>query len=117
MKIFSILVWPFRKLYKLFTSEAAKSALSQIDELIPQVIDIVENLRAFDPKTATVADIIELYRKHKVELVGTLLQDPVSIGNALLNLATFLVKQREPNKSTSVIQAAIQLALVALKAE
>jgi len=41
----------------------------------------------------------------------------VSIGNALLNLATVLVKLRAPSKTTSIIQTAIQLALVALKPE
>ncbi|HTY62563.1 MAG TPA: hypothetical protein VMG30_09930 [Acidobacteriota bacterium] len=41
----------------------------------------------------------------------------MSIGNALLNLATVLVKLRAPSKTTSIIQTAIQLALVALKPE
>jgi hypothetical protein len=117
MSIFTAIGGAFKKLWKFITSPAAQRAIESAVDLVPVALPIVQEIRSLDPKTATVADVIAMYQKYKVALVGSIKHDPVSIGNSLLNLATALVKQRQPSKATSIIQTAIQLALVALKAE
>ena len=116
MSILTAIGGAFKKLWKIITSPAAQRAIESAVDLVPVVLPIVQELRSIDPKTATVADVIALYHKFGVQ-AGEILQNPTSIGNALLNLATQIVKQRQPSKATSIIQTAVQLALVALKAE
>ncbi len=106
----------FAKLWKIITSPAAQRAIESAVDLVPVALPVVQELRSLDPKTATIADVIAMYQKYKVAVVGSIKQDPVSIGNALLNLATAIIKQRQPSKATSIIQTAIQLALISVKA-
>ena len=115
MNLFSAIAGAFKKLWKIIVSPAAQRAVETAVDLVPEVLPIVQDLRSIDPKTASVSDIYALYAKYKIPIQG-LLQDPTAIGNALLNLATALVKRQQPNLATSLIQAAIQIALVALKA-
>jgi hypothetical protein len=117
MSIFTAIGGAFKKLWKIITSPAAQRAIESAVNLVPIALPIVQEIRSLDPKTATVADVIAMYQKYKVAVVGSIKQDPVSIGNALLNLATAILKQRQPSKATSIIQTAIQLALVSLKVE
>jgi hypothetical protein len=86
-------------------------------DLVPVAFPIVQELRSLDPKTAPIADMISRYQKYRITLTGSIKQHPISMGNALLNLTTALVKLKAPSKTTSIVQTAIQLALVALKAE
>jgi hypothetical protein len=116
MSIFTAIGGAFKKLWKIITSPAAQRAIESAIDLVPVALPIVQEIRSLDPKTATVADVIAMYQKYKVAVIGSIKQDPVSIGNALLNLATAILKQRQPSKATSIIQTAIQLALVTLKA-
>lgn len=117
MSIFTAIAGAFKKLWKIITSPAAQRAIESAVELVPVALPIVQELKSLDPKKATISDVIAMYHKHKVALVGSIKQDPVSIGNALLNLATAIIKQQQPSKATSIIQTAIQLALVATKAD
>ena len=117
MNILKIIGSAFAKLWRIITSPAAQKAIESAVDLIPIALPIVQELRSVDPKTATIADVIALYEKYKIEIVGSINQDPISIGNALLNLATAIIKQSQPSKATSIIQTAIQLALVSLKAQ
>jgi hypothetical protein len=116
MTIFTAIGGAFKKLWKIITSPATQRAIESAVNLVPIALPIVQEIRTLDPKTATIEDVIAMYQKYKVALVGSIKQDPVSIGNALLNLATAVFKQRQPSKATSLIQTAIQLALVTLKA-
>jgi hypothetical protein len=117
MSIFTAIGGAFKKLWKIITSPAAQRAIESAVALVPVALPIVQEIRSLDPRTATIADVIAMYQKYKVEPVASIKQDPVSIGNALLNLATEVFRQRQPSKATSIIQTAIQLALVTLKAE
>jgi hypothetical protein len=117
ISIFTAIGGAFKKLWKIIISPAAQRAIESAVDLVPIALPIVQEIRTLDPKTATIADVVAMYQKYRVTLAGTLNQDPVSIGNALLNLATALVKLRAPSKTTSIVQTAIQLALVALKAK
>jgi hypothetical protein len=117
MSIFTAIGGAFKKLWKIITSPAAQRAIESAVDLVPIALPIVQELGSLDPKTATIAEVLAMYRKYRVAVADSLKQDPVSIGNSLLNLATAIVKQQAPSKATSIIQTAIQLALVALKAE
>jgi len=117
MSIFTVIRGAFKKLWNIITSPKAQRAIESAVNLVPIALPIVQEIRSLDPKKATIADVVAMYRKYKVTVLGTLKQNPVSIGNALLNLATALVKLRAPSKTTSIIQTAIQLALVSLKTE
>ncbi len=117
MSIFTVIGGAFKKLWKIIASPAAQRAIKSAIELVPMALPIVQEIRSLDPKTATIADVAAMYKKYRIAVVGTFKQDSVSIGNALLNLATALVKVQAPSKTTSIIQTAVQLALVALKAE
>jgi hypothetical protein len=117
MSIFTAIGGAFKKLWKISTSPAAQRAIERAIDLVPIALPIVQEISSLDPKTATIADVLAMYQKFRITVVGTVKQDPVSIGNALLNLATALVKLRAPSQATSIVQTAIQLALVSLKAE
>jgi len=116
MGFWSVLSFPFRKIAQFFGSKKVQTALEKIADLVPEVQSIVADLQGVDPRTATYLDIVNLYEKHSVIISETISKTPTGYGNALLNLATILVKRQKPGISTSVIQAAIQIALVALKA-
>lgn len=116
MGIFTSIGGVLKKLWKIITSPVAQRAIESAVDLVPIALPIVQEIRSLDPKTATIADVVAMYQKYRIAMVGVLKQDPVSIGNALLNLATALVKLKAPSKTTSIVQTAIQLALVALKA-
>lgn len=117
MNFFNILAYPFRKIAQFFSSKKVQQALENIANLVPEVESIVKDLRAIDPRTCTYQQIVDLYDKHKVIVADTINRTPAGYGNALLNLATILVKRQNPSLATSSVQAAIQIALVALKAE
>ena len=117
MSIFTAIGGAFKKLWKIITSPAAQRAIESAVDLVPVALPIVQEISCLDPKTATIADVLAMYRKYRVAITDSLKQDPQSLGNSLLNLATALVKLRAPSKATSIIQTAVQLALVALKAE
>lgn len=112
MSVLNVIGGAFKKLWKIITSPAAQRAIESAVDLVPTALPIVQELSVLDPKTATVADVIALYEKFKVAVVGGIQQNPVSIGNALLNLATAIIKEQRPSKRTSIIQSAVQLALM-----
>ena len=89
-------------------------------DLVPIILPIMQEIRSLGPKTATIADVVAMCHKYKVTAVGTIKQDPVSIGNALLNLETQMLRSKLPaNKTelpTNILNTAVQLAVTALKA-
>lgn len=106
----------FKKLFSIFTSDAAKKVYARIDAFVPIVLPIVASLLKVDPKSATYAQIQAVYTEYG-EVVGSIKESPESFGNALLNLATRIVKKKYPNAPASEIQTAIQLALVSLRSK
>jgi len=114
MSIFGAIWGVFKKIGGFFVSERGKAALQLISRMVPQVAPIVAALSILDPKTANATDVIALYQKFQVT-VTEVKNDPVAIANALLNLATELAKRENPGIATSILQSAIQLALVSLK--
>ena len=116
MFILSSIGKAFKWLFRQLTSDRAKRAIESAANLVPEVMPIVQDLRVLDPKTATVSEIMALYEKYRVSPLTAIAPNSTSIGNALLNLATAVVKKEKPGLATSIIQAAIQIALISLKA-
>jgi hypothetical protein len=94
MSIFTAIGGAFKKLWKIIASPAAQQAIESAVDLVPVALPIVQELTTLDPKTATIAEVIAMYEKYKVALAGSIKQDPVSIGNALLNIGIFLQRWR-----------------------
>ena len=65
-------------------------------------------------------EVSDAYRKYGMPMIQSYTQDPASIGNALLNLATYILRTKLPadkvNLPTNILNTAVQLAVTALKA-
>ena len=79
-------------------------------------LPIVKDIAALVPNR-TVQEISTAYQKYGVPLATQISEDPTSTGNALLNLGTaVLQKNHAPDAAVSLLNTAVQLALVAAKA-
>ena len=105
---------------KVFGSKEAQAALFTIvNGVLPQARPIVESIRAIvkSPTQATVPEIIDLYKQFGV-VINDIADDPKAKANALLNLATDLLRDVLPEQyDTPLLESAITMALAALKAE
>ena len=120
MNIFQQIASGLKKLWEIITSPKARNAVEQAASLVSIALPIVDQLSEIDPQVAKFKEISDAYRKYGVPLVQSYTQDPALIGNALLNLATQLLRSKLPaDKSalpTNILNTAIQLAVTALKA-
>jgi len=118
MNIFSAISNGLKKLWSVIVSPKAQQAIAKAASLVELALPIVQQLSVLNPKTARVSEVVALYNKYGVPVVADYIEDPQSIGNALLNLATALLKRKLPaNTATNIIQTAVQLAVTALKAK
>jgi len=66
-------------------------------------------------------DVTDAYKEYGVPIIQTYTQDPTSIGNAMFNLATQLLRAKLPtNKAglaANLLNTAVQLAVTARKAQ
>ena len=120
MSIFSA-IWSALKWFgKLFTSKAAKDALALVSEFIPQVLPIVKSIKIIVPNVgeAKVSDIINAYNSFHVPIDG-IKDNPADFAGHLAQLALTVVRQQLKDTTTPerIINAAIELALVGLKAK
>ena len=65
-------------------------------------------------------DANDTFLRYGVPMIQSYTQDPTSLGNALLNLATQLLRSKLPadkaDLPTNILNTAVQLAVTALKA-
>ncbi len=119
MNIFQQVKAGLKKLWEVITSQQARDAVEQAASLVSIALPIVDELSNINPKTAKLKEVADAYRKYGIPMIQGYAQDPISIGNALLNLATQLLRAKLPaNKatlSTNILNTAIQLAVTALK--
>ena len=98
----------------------ARIAVEQAASLVNIALPIVDQLSSIDPKTAKFKEVADAYKKLGVPMIQSYTQNPTSIVNALLNLATQLLRANRPaNKAdlpTNILNTTIQLAVTALKA-
>jgi hypothetical protein len=120
MSIFHAIGDALKKVWDVITSPKAKDAVSKAASLVSLAIPIVQELAVIDPKIAKIDEVIAAYQKYGVPVVTSYEQNPTSIGNALLNLGTQILKNRLPsseaNAATNILQTAVQLAVTAVKA-
>src|SRR5262245_58036477 len=104
-----------------FASPKAKQALETAASLVSIAAPIVQEISAITPNR-TVQEIEAAYAKYAVPFSSTVLQSgPDAPGNALLNLATALLRANLPSAqasvATNILQTAVQLAVTAVKAQ
>lgn len=118
MNIFSAIVGAFKKLWSIIVSPGAQGAIKKAAELVEIALPIVQELSVISPKTAKLSEVLDAYEKYGVPVVGSYIQNPTSIGNALFNLATALLRKKVgDNLATNILNTAIQLAVTAIKAK
>ncbi len=100
----------FAKVVGAFTSDKAKSAFHKMSDILPMALIIVKLINQGAPNK-TVEQITGLFEKYGIPFVDHYAENP---GEALLKLGTTLVADKvPPGTPKSIIQAAIQLAVVA----
>jgi hypothetical protein len=120
MNVFQQIASGLKKVWEVISSPKVRNAVEQAAGLVNIALPIVDQLSGIDPKTAKFKEIADAYRKYGVPLVQSYTQDPILIGNTLLNLATQILRSKLPAEkaglSTNVLNTAIQLAVTAIKA-
>jgi len=120
MSIFSKIWAGLKWVGKLFTSKAAKDALNLVDSLVPMVLPTVTSINKIVPSVgdATISDIVDAYQSFGVS-AANIKSDPKEFGSQLAQLALTVTRDQLKDTSTPerVIKAAIELALVLIKAK
>jgi len=120
MNLFQQITAGLRRLWEIILSPKARSAVEQAACLVSIALPIVDRLSSIDPKAARLKDVTDAYRKYGVPMIRSYTADPTSIGNALLNLATQLLRMNLPADKaelpTNILNTAVQLAVTATKA-
>jgi hypothetical protein len=120
MNIFSAIGNGLKKLWAIIISPKAQQAVSQAAALVEIALPIVQELSVVNPKLAKLSDVVAVYKKYGVPMVQQYQQNPTSIGNALLNLATEILRGKidDPKGkiATNILNTAVQIAVTALKA-
>jgi hypothetical protein len=120
MNVFQQITAGLKKLWEVISSPKARNAVEQAASLVSIALPIVDQLSSIDPKTARLREVAAAYRKYGVPMIQSYTQDPTSIGNALLNLGTQLLRAKLPADKaglpTNILNTAVQLAVTAMKA-
>jgi hypothetical protein len=120
MNVFQQITAGLKKLWQVISSQKARNAVEQAAGLVSIALPIVDQLSSIDPKAARLKEVADAYRKYGVPMVQSYTKDPMSIGNAMLNLATQILRSKLPAEKaslpTNILNTAIQLAVTALKA-
>lgn len=110
----------FDRIAAWFGSPQVKHTFEQVAGLVSMATPIVAAIAALTPNR-TDDEIMAAYQRYGVPLT-TVFQagDQTAIGNALLNLATSLLRAKLGDQqgavATNLLQTAIQIAVTALKA-
>lgn len=108
----------FAHIASWFHNPKVEAAFNTVAQVLQNggVQTIVNDIALLTPNK-TVQEVIAAYNKYGVPVSTGIADGTVTIGNALLNLATTLVQKNVKNTATvSIIQTAIQLAVTAAKA-
>jgi hypothetical protein len=120
MNIFSAIANGLKKIWSVISSPKAQKAIAQAAALVEIALPIVQELSAINPKSAKIQQVFDAYEKYGVPMIANYTQDPKSIGNALLNLASEILRKKLPasqaDAATNILNTAVQLAVTAIKA-
>ncbi len=107
------------KLLGVFSSPKAHAAFQEAAELALIAAPIVKQINALVPN-GTVTEALAAYDKFGIAPLQQIASNQISVGNALLNLATILLPRSLPPEkratATSLLQTAVQLAVIGAKA-
>ena len=104
-----------------FRSGKATAALEQAASLVTIAAPIVQELEVLVPsQNRTVQAVEAAYSKYAVPVAAQIQNNPTSINNALLNLASAILARNLPpaqaGAATNVLNTAVQLAVTAARA-
>jgi hypothetical protein len=103
---------------EFFGSGKAQKALETVASLVPVALPIVQGIALLTPNK-TVQEVEAAYTKYAVPVAAQINNDPTSVGNALLNLATTVLAKNLPpgqaTAATSILNTAVQIAVVGAK--
>jgi|SRR5579863_304397 len=106
----------FQKIVGFFKSGKAEAALSEVADLVPKALPIVQEIAALAPNK-TDQEILAVFQKFAVPGAAQYLSTPVAQrGYVLLQLATQVLSQEVPGTATNILNAAVQLAVTGSKA-
>ena len=104
-----------------FHSGKATAALEQAASLVSLAAPIVQELEVLVPTSnRTVQAVESAYAKYAVPVATQIQNNPTSINNALLNLASAVLAKNLPpaqaGAATNILNTAVQLAVTAARA-
>lgn len=98
-----------------FSSGKAAQVEKELATLVQAAVPIVTEIDQLVPNK-TLDQITAAYTKYALPVATQIQNDPTSIGNAMLNLATaVLQKNHAPTAAVSLLNTAVQLAVLTLK--
>lgn len=98
-----------------FSSGKAAQVEKELATLVQAAVPIVSEINQLVPNK-TLEEVTAAYVKYGIPLATQIQNDPTSIGNGLLNLATaILQKNHAPTAVVSLLNTAVQLAVLTLK--
>jgi len=116
-ELFSAVASAIKKLWRYIKTRKARKAVETAVELVKIAMPIVQRLSEMRPSAASLADVVAAYQRYGVPLLQDYTDNSQSRGNALLNLATELLKREVTVKyDTNILQTAVQLAVSAIRA-
>ena len=99
-----------KKIVGFVESPTLQADAEEVAALVLKAAPIVAKIASEVPNK-TVEEVAAAYTNYGVP-VATIENNATSIGNALLNLATFLLKALSPNSTVTKLNTAVQLALL-----
>ena len=117
MKVFSILGYPFIKLWKLINGNAGESFAKRIQQIAIAALPIVEMIAAMTP-TRVDDELVALFKKYAVPGVEYYLSLPMEKrGIALSEVAVTELAQKFPGTPTYLLKLAVEQAVAKYKLE
>lgn len=116
MKIFSTIKNVLVSVWKFIVSDKVVNVVEDVTKYAEVALPIVTELSVINPKLASLKEVEAAYRKYAVPYLDMYVEQPESIGNALLNLATELLRRKLGDVRWSTLQTAVQLAVTIYKA-
>lgn len=104
----------FNKIGHLFSSSKAQAALHDVAVIVNGVTPIVKDLQQLIPNK-TFQEVTAAYQKYAVPFAAAETNDPVHIGNYIMNLAVAEASKHWTAVPFSSLAAAVNLAYVAVK--
>jgi len=104
----------FQHIWAGLTSPKAVAIEQQIEQLVVSAQPIVQMIAMMVPNR-TLEQITKAYATYAIPLVTQVANDPTSIGNAMRDLATAILRKNHQDAAASTLNTAVELAVVGMK--